>query len=320
MNVYQDNLPEEEKKKPSKHPDNPNGGIFPRSALNDYIPVWEKIVFFLIGFLGLNIISVIVSIVIQSIPGMLVRTENGYLKVTSLASALVNFLTYALLVIIFLLFLFLDKRGNYRRYFASYTHPKSYLFAFVGLLAIFLMQKLFSVCYDRIPFYSSNDNQTSLESLSHSYPALLFFMTVFFAPFCEELTYRVGLLDAIGNKYKYRWLGIVLSAIFFGFIHFDFSAITDYWQILADSESTASEITKAMQSVQIEFLNLPIYVLSGFFLGLTYALSGEIASSTTAHMVNNLIGFLAIIITAAASEGNSSSAVSLLSFLPHFLF
>jgi len=320
MNVYQDNLPEEEKSKPSKHPDNPNGGIFPRSALNDYIPIWEKIVFFLIGFLGLNLIAAIVSIVIQSIPGMLVRTEDGELQVTSFASALHQFLSYLFLVIVFLLFLFLDKRGTYKRYFASYAHPKSYLYAFIGVVAIFLMQFIFRICYLPLNIEQANNNQTSLESLSNSYPALLFFMTVFFAPFCEELTYRAGLLDAIGHKYKFRWLGIVLSAIFFGFIHFDFSAITNYWAVLASSESTAEEIATAIKSVQIEFLNLPIYILSGFFLGLTYALSGEIAASTTAHMVNNLIGFLMILVQAYASKGDSSSAVSLLSFLPHFLF
>ena len=310
MEVYQGNIPEEEKRNNNKrYPNNPDNTIFPRSELNDYLPFWEKLTFFLIGFIGFQMLAMIVQLVVEAIPNMIVIEDEKVTSLSTLGETLVNFVSYLLLVIIFLLFLFFDKRDTYKRYFRSYTHPKAYLFTLMGFALLYGGQSVFSLLYTNFaPDYGTNANQSGLETLAVAYPAMLFFMIVFFAPFCEELTYRIGLVDLIGHKYKLRWLGIVISAIIFGFIHFSFTTLFEY-QIALNSGDVELIGTYRVELVK-ELLNLPVYIYSGLVLAFTYAISGEISSSTTTHLANNLLSFVAIMIAQNTATNDPSSISS----------
>ncbi len=259
--------------------------FFPRSELNDWLPLWEKIAFFLIGFLGLKLISLIISRIMVL---TLLPTEN-----LTLAQVLVNFLTYLLLVLAFVGFIFLDKRKTYRKFINELKKPDTYVWALIGFGLVLgyqlLLGNLFSVSFS---FYGNNNNESSIESMTSVYPVLMFIMTVFFAPFAEELTYRIGLVDTFGHKYKLRWLGIILSAIIFGCIHADIINCYNELVYYKEMEYSAEVIKEATYALYNEWLNLPIYIGSGFFLALTYSKSGKISSSMIAHMGVNMFSMI----------------------------
>ena len=86
--------------------------------------------------------------------------------------------------------------------------------AVAALAGVYLVNILFSLMYSGIPYYGSNDNQETITQSVGSNPVLMFFSVAIFAPICEELTYRIGLVDSIGHKK--RWLGVLLSSLIFG--------------------------------------------------------------------------------------------------------
>lgn len=282
-------------------PDNNIKGFFPRSELNDWTPLWEKLAFFLIGFLGLRLYSIIVQYIILATP--LVSIKDGVVTVSNMAYALINFFTYLLLVITFVLFIFLDKRKTYQRILNELKQPKTYLWALVAFGMVIALQNILSLSFSALfPFYGSNANQNSIESIFAASPVLIFIMTVFFAPFCEELTYRIGLVDTIGHKYNLRWLGIAISALVFGLIHAD---IINSYRNLAEGIASGlgdAEITNLKNNLYNELLNLPVYMFSGFALGFVYAKSGKITSSMMGHMGVNLLSMIITIIQMASKN------------------
>ncbi len=295
MEIYNNH----ENKTETYRADEKTKNFFPRSEFNDWLPLWEKIAFFILGFLGIKLFSYITSIIIAR--AGFIEVHDGYFSYTPLGATLINFFTYLLLVIAFAGFLFFDKRKTYKKFAKEFTHVDTYIYALIGFGLVLGFQLLLgNIFSNTISFYGNNANEEGIESMTKSYPALLFVMTVFFAPFAEELTYRIGLVDTIGHKYKLRWLGIVLSALIFGLIHANIaSAYSDLASLMANEEATAEAIQKARYALYNEWLNLPIYIGSGFFLALTYAKSGKISSSMLAHFGVNLFSMIATFISNA---------------------
>lgn len=281
--------------------------FFPRSELNDWTPRWEKLVFFLSGFLGLNLIARIVVLILMPF------------AIGSISSALLNFICYLILFIAFMLVIILDKRKTYKRVLNGFTSWKYFLYGIIGFLAVFIFQELMSMLISLAPVNGTNSNQQSIDNNAVSSPILTFITVVIMGPIVEEFTYRAGLLDLIGHKK--RWLGIALSAIIFGFIHFDFSSLLSLitlnqadFEFLEDFLKVKSMLVDA---VLLELLHLPIYIGSGFILGFVYAKSGKLSSSIITHMLLNLLSFVAIIIVSKmtssdVAENLSASIVSLL--------
>lgn len=288
--------------------------FFPRRDMNDLLPLWEKLVFFFADFLGLNVISIFVSLLVIAFGRFSIETAGS----DPLANSLVNFFSYLIIFVIYMLMIFLIKRKTYKPLFKGFADKKIYLYALGGLLAIFAVEQLLGLLYQKtVPFYSSNENQTTIVKMMQSYPALVFFPTVLFAPFVEELAYRVGLVDTIGHKDKNTWLGIILASIIFGLIHTSLTSITDYLTISASSEASAATIESAYQTMVNEFLNLPIYLIDGFIMAFVYVKSGKIAASITLHVSNNLLSF--IILLAQSLSATSGNSTSLLNMWVHFL-
>jgi membrane protease YdiL (CAAX protease family) len=126
-------------------------------------------------------------------------------------------------------------------------------------------------------FASSNDNQQAAVELMGRFPIFGFFIVSIVGPILEEITYRLGLFS-LGAKYK-KWLGYVLSIVFFALIHINFVS----------------------KDIVAELINLPTYMVCGVVLGLAYDKFG-FATSVTAHITNNLIGFFTTFVSTLTSK------------------
>ena len=121
-------------------------------------------------------------------------------------------------------------------------------------------------------FFLPNDqsvNQQLVEELTHNQPLFSFFMVVVFAPLTEELTFRGMLARYVFPKQdnlKQTVLFLLISTIIFALVHFP--------------------------GTPQQFL---VYASLGFSLGLAYISKGGLAYSISLHALNNLIGFLMIV-------------------------
>ena len=121
-------------------------------------------------------------------------------------------------------------------------------------------------------FFLPNDpsvSQKMLEELTHNQPLFTFFMAVIFAPLTEELTFRGILARYVfpqQDNIKQTALFLLVSTIIFALVHFP--------------------------GTPQQFL---VYASLGFSLGLAYISKGGLAYSIALHALNNLIGFLMII-------------------------
>ncbi|MBT0951602.1 CPBP family intramembrane glutamic endopeptidase [Streptococcus infantis] len=112
-------------------------------------------------------------------------------------------------------------------------------------------------------------NQQTVEQLTHNQPLFSFFMVVVFAPLTEELTFRGMLARYVfpqQDNVKQTVLFLLVSTIIFALVHFP--------------------------GTPQQFL---VYASLGFSLGLAYISKGGLAYSMALHALNNLIGFLMII-------------------------
>ena len=291
MEIFNDETQKNEKYSSSDE----NKSFFPRSELNDWLPLWEKVVFFLFGLFGLRIIATIVQLVVVVTP--LVIINDGVMKLTDFGSAFVNFLIYLLVAGGFLALVFFDKRKTYQRLFKDFTKVDTYIYAAIGFGLVFASQSILGNLFNLIPWYGTNANQEAVNDIALRQPVLMFITTVFLAPFVEELTYRVGVLDTLGHKYQFRWLGIVISALIFGLIHID--VLTPWSNLLGAISGGMEDVSIFRYQLYTELLSLIIYVTSGLALGFTYAKSGKIASSMTAHMMVNILSMISIFLNAA---------------------
>lgn len=121
-------------------------------------------------------------------------------------------------------------------------------------------------------FFLPNDtsvNQQLVEELTHNQPLFSFFMVVVFAPLTEELTFRGMLARYVfpqQDNIKQTVLFLLVSSIIFALVHFP--------------------------GTPQQFL---VYGSLGFSLGLAYISKGSLAYSMSLHALNNLIGFLMIV-------------------------
>jgi membrane protease YdiL (CAAX protease family) len=226
-----------------------------------WLPRWQEIVFFLVGWLGLNVIGLIVSFSFQYLNAV----ENKVLYM-----AICQFVTYGILFF-GLIALVLTNHRNILKAFKKATPYVMGVLIGVGVL-------FFNSIYNRI--ISSfielevNENESLIRQMTVAFPILSVIIFVFVGPICEELTYRLGLFSFFARFGK--WVAYLVTILVFALIHFDFMA-----------ESTDAYI--------IELLNLPSYMVAGAALCFAYHYFG-LASSMTAHILNNLVAISSILI------------------------
>lgn len=198
--------------------------------------------------------------------GFLIYNVTG-INDSDIKRTLILFFTYLLMVGGLLSIALFTRRQTFLKRF---TRPIDYAWAsaYVGImvaasLALTVIISMFHVS-------DVNANQSAAESIVYNYPILSFFVLVILGPISEEMTYRVGLYSLLRRRTKY--IAIIVTSLVFTLIHIDFGAadiVTELWSI-------------------------PSYLVSGVILTIAYEHRGP-ACSITAHLVYNLIAFLAII-------------------------
>jgi len=118
---------------------------------------------------------------------------------------------------------------------------------------------------------NQSQNQNTIIGIFRSYPNLVIFQALIYAPIVEELLFR-GLLYPVFSRKSIR-LGILISSLLFGFSH----------------------VLQALVLGQFQDLwFLPTYVGLGALLNLAYVKTNSLHVSIIIHFLNNLLGLWAI--------------------------
>lgn len=215
-----------------------------------------QVVYFLIGFLLIQIIPIFVRLGLADL-----ASKNPVYY-----SALLNCITYLTITIVFALVLIPEYFQLGRQFQKGF---RAYLIAIIGFLVLISFSFLWSYIYSLAFPNQINDNQNSINTMTISYPILSLLSVVFFAPFVEELTYRVGLFGFLHRINRY--LAYSVTIIFFALIHINFQ--TTNWGA--------------------EAMAIPTYLVGATILTIAYE-KGGFASSYLIHLANNLLSFILI--------------------------
>ncbi len=224
---------------------------------------YKNIILFLVGFVALQVFATIFQFIYMF--------NNTYLLYTS-GIGFVNFAAYFLLFGSLILILNEDLLKLITRFKKGRTYLYGFSYGFILIVVSILINIITSSLSGSS---SSNNNQNNINSITSTLPILSILVFGIIGPFCEELTYRVGLFSFL-NK-KSRVLAYILTPIIFGFIHFDF---------------TSNDIIN-------ELINIPSYIVSGLLLSYFYDKEG-VEVSFIAHATNNLVSIIITIIGALA--------------------
>ena len=224
-----------------------------------WVVTWKQLVFFAIGLIGLNLVSIIAQLFL----GNLSETHPiTYVTV-------VNLIRYGLCAVAIGLVLIHD----YHKFIPHFKKWQPWVigigFAAALVVSTIIYNSIVNVLYPTTP----NENQTIINDVIGSFPITSILLLGILGPVVEEFTYRVGLYSFFRRINKYA--AYALTIVIFGLIHFNF---------FAKGEDMINEL-----------LNLPAYMISGFLLTLAYEKFG-LACALTAHIGNNLYSVLMTIL------------------------
>ncbi len=255
--------------------------------LRDAFP-WQ-IAYFLIGWVGFQILGTIVQLAIQIVYTASHSAATQEELKAFMSQVGVAFGTtagaYGLLLLTFIIFLAARKKLP-----ALAKSFKSILPYIVGIGGGVLLLGV-SIAYSMMASAifnaagikpSVNANESSIRVMAKAFPVLAVIVFGLVGPFCEEMGYRVGLFgltSRLGRVPAY-----FISALVFGAIHFS-------WTVFA--QGTRDDII-------IELVNIPNYLIAGVGLGFLYDRFG-FAASFMAHATNNLVSVLVQLIPGGAS-------------------
>lgn len=229
----------------------------------------HHILLFIGGYFLISILASVVNIALKPI------SESGN---TMLASTLLSLIVYVLMFITLSLVLYFLKL--LKDFYIPFTKLTPYLKGvFYGFLIIIASVSYSSLVALLFGPQDSNTNQQAIENVLTSYPILNFMWIVLLGPLVEEYIYRVGLFS--GLRKVNRILAYVVSGLIFGFIHFTIPL-------------TASGTVDSARLL-IEFINIPSYIISGLLFAYVFEKEG-FATSSIAHITNNLVSFVVTII------------------------
>ena len=214
---------------------------------------------FFVGFAYTGML--IAELIIGLIFGLFITDELLYKTLTL-------FFTYLAMLLGLATIILTTRRGMFLK---KYTRGLDYLYGIGYAVTLFLASSIVSNIISLFYSVSDNTNQSTAVMIAVNYPIIAFLIMGIMGPICEELTYRVGLYSFFRRFNKY--IAIAVSAIVFGFIHFDFGAA----------------------NIANEFAALPVYLVSGVVLGIAYEHRGP-ACSMTAHLLYNIFAFFMMLI------------------------
>ena len=238
---------------------NPNPASHHRQHGLVWLPKWQEITFFLVGWLGLKIISFIMQLIFYYM------YKNGEVV---LFSAICNFSAY---FIIFAGMISLIIQ-NHKKILSPFKKFVPYA-AGVGIgIATLVANGVYYSIISNFYTFGVNANESLVQDITISYPVLAVIFFVIIGPICEELTYRLGFFSFFARIKK--WVAYVATVLVFALIHFDFFA-------------------GSSEAYLVELLNLPSYLIGAAGLCLAYDYFG-LPASLTAHILNNFISVMGI--------------------------
>ena len=152
-----------------------------------------------------------------------------------------------------------DFKKNFLRVVAYYL---------VGLVMMYVSNNL-------IAYFCSQakaGNEEGVRSLINSYPVYMYFSTIIYAPFVEEIVFRKCIFDIfkkINDKKIRKWVSILVSGFVFGFLHVVGTATSAY-----------------------DYLYVIPYLSLGIALAYMYYKTHSIFVPITVHAFHNLIAMI----------------------------
>ena len=223
-----------------------------------------KLTLFLIGFLGLDIVSLIIQLILMIILPEYFKEGTEY-YITGLA--MMNTIRYVLLSMTFVLMLYPRLKILIKKFINWKTDLLGIAFG-IGLIGITI---IYNLIISQFIDPGTNNNEVAAESMIVTYPVLSIIVLGLLGPICEEITYRYGLFSLLDKKSKI--LAYILTPLVFAIIHFDFTG-----------------------DMKVELLNLPTYILAGLGLSLAYDKFG-FNCAIIAHVTNNMYAIIVTLIT-----------------------
>ncbi|MCR5332547.1 MAG: CPBP family intramembrane metalloprotease [Bacilli bacterium] len=265
INCPKCNQPYDEMKQNCPHCNEPNEKVPQHKFFGNkatFVPFWLEIVLFAVGWLGFQVLGLVLSLVIKLAPWDVIVKE-----------AVLTFSAYGLLGGI-MIAISCKHLKELALSFKKWLVPVS---AIVGFIAILTFNMVYGSIIKLIHLdISDNANETSINSITTVYPLLSILIIGLVGPLCEELTYRVGFYSFFRRINKY--LAYALTMVFFAFIHFDFEAFSIGGATLIN-----------------EFLNLPYYLAAAFVFTFLYEKIG-FGASFACHATNNLASVLSTLL------------------------
>ncbi len=232
---------------------------------------------FLIGSVGLIVLSILVGVTFAMGARIIMPVEDYNLLISSNQFLVaINFMTYFILMMIF--FLWFSKTTVFKNIFLSFFNITKLKKALLYFLLLYGLLLLAGIIYETLGIVlEDNTNQDTITELTIDFPFLSIITFVFLGPIAEEITYRLGLFGLL-HRYN-RWIAFIVTALVFGFIHFDYGS-ANYMN---------------------ELLNMPLYILAGVVFAYIYEREGfEVATLT--HVINNGFSIMIIWIISWASS------------------
>ena len=239
------------------------------------ISFFREILLFVIGWLGFKIIGFIItvfgSLIAMEKYGISSQAElEAWFKLPEVALP-VNAIAYSLVALALACTLLVK---SWKEIGHSFTKPVRVIaYAIAGFAALFLINQIYSWIVEGVCALGGwevpklNSNEEGLQQMMMQNIPVSFLIFGFVGPFCEELTYRVGLFSLCGRTK--RWIAYIVSALIFGLIHMG-------WEF----ETT--------EDVIAELVALPTYIGAGAIMGFIYE-KGGFASSLILHSMNNIL-------------------------------
>ena len=223
-----------------------------------YLPIPRQISLFLVGLLGIEIFSLIVSIIYANITKQ--DQALGYL--------LINSTTYALL---FISFVFIIGK-YYNEIFAPFKKGRTYVAGLIGGVILIGGSMLLNIIMGAIvPSAGTGGNQSVAIKMVLNNPLVCYLILGLVGPFVEECAYRLGLFSLC--KRGNRVLAYIVTILVFTLIHIDFF-----------SDNFVNELAA-----------MPDYVFAAVFFCVIYEHEG-FGAGFIAHALNNIFSITLIII------------------------
>ena len=245
---------------------------------------WGKeIALFLTGWLGFQLIALAIELITLSTTksalesaGLSQASLEAGLQAFSSSTAFYEVVDFTAYVVLFsVMLVILDKDLN--RLTKKFKESRSY-YGFICGVGVMFFGILYNFVISLSGLEGDNNNQRVINAMTADSPILSLVVFGLIGPFTEELAYRVGLFGVLKRINVY--LAYILTALIFGFIHFDF-------------QNAGSAL---------EWAYLPDYVISGVLFALIYDKFG-FGASYIAHAGNNFLGTLLTIIKNRLESG-----------------